>query len=49
MDILLKDIDKIDFNSPKLKSEWEELENRNKLLLESTKVNRKALNKTFDI
>jgi hypothetical protein len=49
VEIKLKDLDKIDFDSPELKKEFDEIERRNKLLMESTKVDREAMNKAFEI
>lgn len=47
--INLKDISKIDFNSPKLKAEFEEIERKNKELLKSTKPDWRAMHQTFDL
>jgi len=44
----LKDLDKIDFNSPELLSEFEAIKERRKKLLESTKIDWKGLNQPFD-
>lgn len=45
----LKDLDNIDFNSPKLKAEFDEIERKNKELLESTKPDYRTMHRTFDV
>lgn len=45
----LEEISKIDFNSPKLKKEFEEIERKNKELLESTKPDRSKMHIPFDV
>jgi len=45
----LEEISKIDFNSPKLKKEYQEIERRNKELMESAKVDRSRLHIPFDV
>ena len=45
----LEEISKIDFNSPKLKKEYEEIERRNKALIESTKPDWRTMHRTFDV
>lgn len=47
--IKLKELDQINFNSPKLKAEFSELEKSNEALLDSMKADRKAMNQTFNI
>ena len=48
-EIKLKDLDKIDFNSPKLKAEADEIERKNKELLKSTKPDWRTMHRTFDV
>ncbi len=47
--MILKDLDKINFNSPELLAEFEAIKERGERLLESTKVDSQSLNKSFDI
>lgn len=47
-EIKLKNLDEIDFDSPELKAEADEIERRNKRLLESTKPDWKEMHRPFD-
>lgn len=44
----IKNLNKVDFDSPELKKLWNELEKRNEELLASTKVDYVSLNRCFD-
>ena len=44
----IKNLNEIDFNSPELKRQWNELKKRNEELLSSTKVDYDSLNRCFD-
>lgn len=49
MEIAIKNLDKVDFNSPEIVREFEELEIQHKLLLKSTIPDVEVMNKTFTI
>lgn len=49
MDIKIKDLSKVDFNSPEIKKQYEEVKERNKRLLDSTKVDWRQMYRTFDV
>jgi len=45
----IEKLKKIDFNNPKIRREFEKIEESNKKLIESTKVDTSRLHITFDI
>ena len=49
IEIKLKDLSSIDFESKKLKKEFEEVKKRNERLMESTKIDTESLSNRFEI
>ncbi|GAB5524632.1 MAG: hypothetical protein Roseis2KO_25040 [Roseivirga sp.] len=49
VEVKLKDLNSVNFESKQLKEEFEEVKKRNEQLIESTKIDTKSLSRRFEI